>query len=902
MVRREWSMPILARVAPLTPLDALRALLAEYVDGDAGFTTRLTQSIQSLRKQALPILGPLLKAGSASKGLRRQLLSLVARFDWPEWAFYIREALVQESDLGLFDEGCTALGLLSTREAFEALQDLRKARTDADRQAILARELGQYLPQQAFAHYFGRLLEGSGNPRLAAQGARVVAAMAEAKDLPHLIEAHQNSDELVSRLALRILAGIPGPEATRFLVDLLDRSTEELLDNHALLEILRKTHNLARGAAREEFCRLIVERFSSRVPEAVHALVEALTKPAEDQDPPSLLEPIHAEVHGVTEAFLVEALGLLLESKVARYSAYQSESSDAAEARQDRLENVLDQAAESLARRVDTGMAQPGEVVPALAGPFRLRLGGDAFIHAFLRLIPPTEGALLDELLAEPELRRRQRCIDAIGSREEDAFTPFFLKAMQDPIIEVGQLASHHLGKLPSSLPSLMTQFESGHPDQVRRAIWAFGENQTPSAAKPLLTFLQKDQRDELLVEAVDALANIRAPEAIPTFLELLHDGKPLALQLSLARALGVLATPEASLGLLQKAAQLKHPQVLILCLEGTLTAFPGFERPLPLDQLPGLLALVERCCDEREGEGQRVPAMLAMQDFYAFDQAVYEQLKDRFSDFLFAMRTKETWDRESNDRVAGVVKELGRRSGSLGLLAKKEAEIQTQIQKIPEKGPQRTEALLALREALADSEFIIRPELAQSLAQMVLRDLASANAEWKELAHLCEIGGLTRQAELVEPVRSVFLRATGLGLKSAARKALLNLGLSEADLNRKPPVRSILVLEPSAFFRKRLASSLSATGRWQIQEAGHRSEAEQLLRAAPVDLLLSETQDGDGDLSTWLEAQWNQGRCRAVLFSSSSRDLGPLAERAWVEGTLFKPYPTEQLLRALEG
>jgi hypothetical protein len=895
-------MPILAHIAPLTPLDALRALLAEYSEGDANFSTRLIQSIQGLRKQALPVLGPMLMPGAGPKGKRRLLLSLVARFEWPEWVPFIREALLLESELGIFDEGCSALGLLGTREAFEALQELKKARPDPDRQAILARELSLYLPQQGFSHYCGRLLEGSANPRLAVQGARNLAALAEAKDLPALIEAHRNSDELVSRLALRLLAGIPGPEATGFLTELVDRCTEELLDNQGLLDILRKTHALQRGAAREEFCRLIVARFAPRIPEGVNALVAALEKPAEEQDPPALLEPFQAEMHGFTETFLIEALGMLLESKVARYSAFQSESSDAAEARQERLSGTLDQAAEALARRVDVGLATTGEVLPNLAEPFRLRLGGDAFIYAFLRLIPPTEGALLDEILAEPDLRRRQRCIDAIGSREEDAFTPFFLKAMQDSIIEVGQVASHHLGKLPSSVPSLMAQFESGHPEQVRRAIWAFGENQIAAAASPLLAFLQKDQRDELLVEAVDALARIRTPMAIPTFLEFLHDGKPLALQVSLARALGVLATPEASLGLLQKASQLKHPQVLILCLEGTLSAFPGFERPLPLDHLPALLALVERCCDEREGQGQRVPAMLAMQDLYTFDQAAYDKLKDRFSDFLFDMRTKEAWDRESNERVASVVKELGKRSGSLGLLAKKEAEIQAQIQKIPESGPRRPEALLALREALSDPEFILRPELARSLAQMVLRDLGNKNAEWKELAHLCEIGGLTRQAELVEPVRSIFLRATGLGLKSAARKALLDLGLSEGELNRKPPVRSILVLEPSAFFRKRLGATLTAAGRWEIQEVGSRSEAQVLLQQSPVDLLLTETQDGEGDLSLWIEEQWNQGRCRAVLFSASSRDLGPLAEAPWVEGTLFKPYPMDQLLRAIEG
>ena len=168
----------------------------------------------------------------------------------------------------------------------------------------------------------------------------------------------------------------------------------------------------------------------------------------------------------------------------------------------------------------------------------------------------------------------------------------------------------------------------------------------------------------------------------------MLHDGKPLNLQLALARALGQMGTAEASLGLLQKSAALKQPQVLILALEGALQAFPAFDTPMPMEHVPALLQLADRCFDEREGEGQRLRAMLALQDFFAFDKDAYEKLKDLFSDFLFNMRTKENWDRENNDKVSAVIKELGRRSASLGLIAKKEAHVKAQLQGLPPKGP----------------------------------------------------------------------------------------------------------------------------------------------------------------------------------------------------------------------
>jgi len=589
------------------------------------------------------------------------------------------------------------------------------------------------------------------------------------------------------------------------------------------------------------------------------------------------------------------------EGKVARYSAMVSEASEGIDARLIALTQRCDEVAEALAYKVDKAELAWAGVLPVFATVLRSHAGGDGFIHAFLRLLPATETVLLDELLLDQDMGRRQRYLDALGTREDNALTAFFLKAMEDPIVEVGQQAIHHLGKLPASFPAIMAMFESGHPDKMRQAIWVFGENQTRMAAEPLLEFLQKEGHDALLVEAVEAITAIRYPGSAPVLLELLHDGKPLNLQVALAEALKAVGTEEASLGLLSKAPLLKQSQVLILVLEGALAAFAAFDRPLPASEVQVFMQLLDRCCDEREGEGQRLRAILATQDLYVFDRHVYEQLKDRFADFLFDMRTKETWDRDSNDQVAAVIKELARRSDALGTLAQKEANLKALVHKLPPAGPKRAESLLALREALQDPELIIRPEIAQEMAALVLDNLERSSGEWRETAHLCEIAGLTHQAALVDPVREVFQRATGLGLKSAARAALLALGLAEDDLNRRAPIGSILVLEPSAFFRKRLAAFLGQHGNWKLAEAGTRKEAELLLEQGPVDLLLTESQDPDGDLAPWLQALWGRRRCRYAIVSTSNRDIGDLAQAPWVIGVLFKPYPLEQVIQALE-
>lgn len=893
-------MAYLARITPHTPLDTLRVLLAEYSGDDNTFRSRLGGLLQQHRRQLVRELGRRLGQTTTPKGIRRGILAQIARFDWAEWTPHILAALQQEGDLGVFDDGCAALGLINTREAFEALKQLQTTRNDPDRQTILARELSQFSAQMSLDHYVNRLLEGNGNAKLAIAGAKILAAAASPAELPALSEAYSQGDELTQRLVLRVLCALPGPEVLAFLLHQLASVRDECLDLLALAEGLRKVQPLQRASLKPEMAHQVVNRFQARVPEA--QILVTKTSELEGTELGQELDPLKAVVQGACDRFTLEAYILLVEGKFARFSAFVSETTEAVEKRLEQLNSAVDSLAETVAYRISQGLASFEEVRSVLLSILKAHLGGEGFIQAFLFHLPAQEVRVLDELLADPDLVRRQKYLNALGSREDDALVPFFMKAMQDSIVDVGLLATHHLGKLPSSFPALMELFNSGHHDQVRLAIRVFGENQCRAAAEPLLDLLQRDTRDDLLVDAADALASLGYAPGAPILLSLLHDGKPLSLQIALAKALGNMGTPDSSLGLLERAASLKQAMVLILCLEGAMVAFSGFDHPMPSEKAADLLQLAERCFDDREGEGQRLRAMLAMQNFYAFDREAYDRLRDRFSDFLFDMRTKENWDRENNDKVASVIKELNRRSTSLGLIAKKEASIREKIQSLPAAGPKRVDTLLALRDALQDPELIIRPQLADELETFVVRELETSDTEWREVAHLCEIGGLSRKEDLRAPIRDIYQRATGLGLKSAARSALLSLGLSEADLNRKPPVHSILVLEPSGFFRKRIMNALGATGLWTLSEASNRQEADKQLELAPVDLVLTESQDGEGDLGAWLEERWGQRRFRQALFSTSNRDLGELAEATWVLGTLFKPYPPEQLLRALDA
>ncbi len=894
----ESGMALPLRHMPLTPLDELRSLLGAHAEGDNAFQVRLHQLLQQLKQQALPELGARLLSPTATPGLKRTLYGATAKFDWPEWVPHLLKALQQEPDLGVFDEGCSALGRLELRSAREGLLRLAAQRADGDRQLILKRELTAMEATQPLAFYLGRLMEGQGNPRLAHQGARCLATLAEPADLPALLEALPGADPLAHRLLLRAIAELPGGEAGERLLDLFQDTFRALRDLELLEGMTGRLPSVARTAARTELLETLEARLASRAPGEFEALRAALAA-GEAGDPARPMERLRPLAEGPLETFLVEALTTLLEGKIARFNAMLTEAQERAARGRGLASAALTQVCEGLVRQVAAGHLARERALPVLQSAFASYAHSEGLDQAFCQLVHPEDGAALDLVLRIPDTRRRGGCLDALGAREEDGFMPFFLRAMEDPIVDVGQRAIHHLGKLPSAYPAVLSLLESGQPEQIRIALRVFGENATKAAAGPLMTFLRGDVRDDLVVEAVESLAAIRHPDSASLLLELLHDGKPARLQQALVEALALLATPQAGRGLLEKAASLKLPTVLIVALEGALAAFPGFDRAFPTEDLPALEHLIARCCDDREGEGQRLRAILASQDLYCFDQDLYARLKDRFSDFLFELRTKSEWDRDTNDRVAAVLKELGRRSASLGHIAAKEEKVRALIQAVPPFGPARAEALLALREALQDSEFIMRGEFAAEIADFLTREFARKGQEWRELARLCEIGGLTHQASLTDLIREQYIQAQGLGLRSAAKGALLALGLEEADLSRRPKVRTILLLEPSAFFRKRLMPVLQ--DRWEVREAGTRAEAGTLLAEQPVDLLISEQVESGADLRPWLKIQCEARRSRWVLLATAARDPAPEGSEGWLLGILHKPFTPEQLLKALE-
>lgn len=891
-------MSSLARFAPPTQLDALRALLAGYFDGDKTFQTQLERSLQDLQQLALPELGQLLVRNTTSAGLRRCILQAVPGFDWPEWDTHLIAMLQHEEDPALFAAGCAALGALATRGALEGLERLKNLRRDPDHQAILEQELEQYLPQEAFDACLDAVRLGRANPKRTQEGARRLVLLATPEHLEALQEAFREGDAVACHWLSRILAFLPGVESERLILELFQQQLSDADEARQLRDFLAPLEPLPEKARREPVLAQAEARLLACTPAWLDELREATTHGSRSPAPD--LTALREEATGPLRTFLVTALTCLAQGRALGFHALLRDTLATLPSRMADDARRLDDLAGLLAAKADARLLSLEQVLPPFEQAFQANLGGTALRIAYLRLLPCTDQERLDRLLAEPDPARRSQAIEGLGAREDDRLTPFFFKAMNDPVKEVAQCAIRQLGKLASGFPGMMELFRSGQTDRVREAIHFFSENQQQAAVKPLMGFLSSDAADdELMVDAATALGHLGDPVATRSLLAQLHGGKPLALQMALVEALSRLGTAEAALGLLKRSEDLRLPEVLLGTLKGVLAAFPSFEQPLPAAQVPDLERLVQRCCEGRESSGYWLGSAGALEGLFVFDSKLYQRLADAFTQFLVDMRQKSGWDRASHDLIQGTIRTLSRRAASLTTLEDREQAILASLASLSETGTRRMPILLRLYEALSDPEHVFTEASSQALLAFFAKELVREDLDFEEMDLLCRIAEHSGQSAMIEPLEDLYAHAQSPGVQACARKALLALGLTEGDIQRRKPIRSILLFEPNAFFRGRLLSALESSGR-TVAVAATRLEAQALLAEQSVDLIISEIHDERGDLWPWLRGKWQHRRCRYLLLSTSRHDHGPLTGTPWLIGTLYKPFPMEELLRVL--
>ena len=375
-----------------------------------------------------------------------------------------------EPDHGIFVTGVRALGRIGTGAALEALRELNGMRQGEPFNQTLAEVLSETDPEEAFHHYFSRLLQGSANAGVANEAAQRLMGLVDGASLEALMTLTQHPDLLVYRHALNLMVRVRTPEAAQALKALFLESHLELLGDRRLKEAMAEFRTLPQAAAFD----------------AAGAALAALEAGPEDP-----VRGFYREVLAATQEGRSSQLGSLLQ-----------QGSEAMHLRARRLGFAVDAAAEGLAEMAARGQAEAREVLDLLLQAYRGQTGREGLSRAIARLAPAGDMEVLTLILGGPDAAQRAAALEVLGLRSDPALEPALLLACRDPLADIADRARHFVGRLPDAEDLASDLLHSGDAAEFQLGLSLVAENRFRNLVPDLLALLKEASREDLVVRA----------------------------------------------------------------------------------------------------------------------------------------------------------------------------------------------------------------------------------------------------------------------------------------------------------------------------------------------------------------------------------------------------------------
>lgn len=866
----------------------LHGLLGGFDADDPRDLDLLRRLVDHLGEAALPELSDRMVRPTTPRGLRRAIIAEVGRHpDFP-WVPLLSRGLMHEPDPLVFEEGCRALAQLGSEAAADALRQVGRQRVEGEFAGILQRKLDWLESRMPFSYHFRDLLLGNSQPKLARAAAERLGALCGTDNLAELSFACQHPDPLSSRLAHRILGAMPFPEAARALVESFREVHRELALDARLREVLDRARK-----AGDRLNEVLLGALRAAVPEAAGAALEALENAVKAKN-----EDLGPEFARLREAApdadlrLIQIAELALQGR--KWSAPAAEFLQATRASQARLSGILDEAGEGIAYHARRGDLPFDEALGLLEEAFKAEVGGEGLARAFASLLKPEDEERLALVLACTVQSQRQEAYEILAGQGDPRLTAFFLKATEDPITDLAQLAVRVLGGLPGGYELGVELLGSGHPGQIEKALLLFGANRMVQAVPLILDLVRETEREDLLLGALETLGELGAPEALEPLVDLIRGGQSPRVLATLITTLGRLGRPEGIRALIQRVPELRQPELMLLSLEAAAAVHGRPDSPLPADLVAPLEAMLGTAW--AEGDGARLRAAPAAAGIEVGDPGYARRLRDRLEEVLAQQRKQPTLPRDRFQVLVGVGRDLDRRLGASEDRVKQEALLVSRIEALTTPQWRDAQVLARLLASLSEEPGPLGPAARKLLADR-LREVFEVPAGLSPgtLEQLIRLIARSGEAELGPLLRGLARRINpGSQLGRILAEAFETLNLDRGPLEA---VRELLLLEPSDFFRRRLVQALSG---WELREVRDRDEAEAQIRARPVDCLISEWTDAQGPLEAWLRETWISGRVAGVLVVAADRGAERALGEPWCRGILLKPFGPEALLAYL--
>jgi HEAT repeat protein len=630
-------------------LDQFRAILDHLDEEQRAHRLLFFRALHDAGADALQELGPRLQRVSTTRSFRQLVYEGSFYYPWPGWVPLLERAIRRESDPELFAVGVAALGHIGDSEALAALKALSLLSLSPGFQERIAEALAEADPTQAWDHHLGLLLKGSENPAVANEAARQLEQLLGASKLDSLKPLLSHPDLLIFRHAVKLVAKVPSTEAASLLAEFVEACHREALEDRHLKQLAGALRGLDREAARD----MIFSKLSEDLKEREGTTLEGLLTQSGNQAV-ATAEGLRERAAGHMDRFLLEALAAHLESKPVRLLALFGEVAEEMNLRARRQAFVMEAGADGLARMAKTGLLPEAEALRILEDALSLQTGREGVARALAGLAAADNAALMDRLIRHPDNGSRAAAVEVLGERKEEALRPILLAACRDPISDIAQRAMIHLGNLPGLEPVARELLRSGRLEDIKLGIRFVGLHRLAGLASELLDLVQNSTREELALEALEALGNAGSMEVAPALVELLHSGQSPRMQIALAQALRDMGHAGVAEVLCSKAEELKSPILHAVALEALARA--------EVSVAPLILAQMLGAWEGRNPWANRFRAIQALPRIQSQDRKLWQELHALVQGGIAEAKASGSWGATELGKIQTVAREISKR------------------------------------------------------------------------------------------------------------------------------------------------------------------------------------------------------------------------------------------------
>jgi len=884
----------------------LQQLIGDFNDiGLAEFRRLLGEMAETPQAETDRFLVKQLVDFNGNRTMRAAIASLLATREDEGMIESFALVIEKETEVGLCKECILALEKIGSPEALQKLQYLARSKPNPTIAGILRAELEKLNQSEPLQFYVEQLKLGNQNPRASRHAARVLTRIAAPEIADQLMAQFDQLDEMAQVEAMRVIHQFGQVHHLPRIHALIEEQIVGLRARENLLDVLAIDQEEDRSTRVNRF----LTQAQNLVPDSRQDLFASFRQLVME-DPPQAEKTLEKLKDGDYTAgldFFLESVYYIQRNQLAHARKIHELTTRLTSARLTRHVQFLSEAAIAMGH-ISASLDQQ-EDLRLRSVEIALKLlhisRGDVIkscLQGLGQFLRPHDSQLLTRLQRINQVDGMSRLLDRLARLRDRGFLEFFLNLAQNhEFVEVQEKALRALCAIEGIEPLIEEMLESQDPARLQLGIRLVGETAN-LAFLPRLKALLDHRSNIVRAETVLALGKIGQEACLDLILAAMKEAKSTALIHQCLEAMAKIQAARALEVLKEFVQSSRNPESTLFAVKLLLGHFPHWRNPLPDELVDLVLPLLREWLLHKDAPFRNEAYELAGQ-IYSWRIEVYSQLRDHFKEGISALRKQVNWNREEMARAESGLKKLNALYFQVKDYQEFQKTLKFRVQQPIQPGSQaRTAAYERLLSHLASQEFPLDPQSDHLLGNFIAQELENPDLAWRDEDMLYRLAWHGSLPALVEKLKTRLGRVPAQA-RASLLEALLKNGVGLEQLSAPQQIRSVLVVEGSAFFANRIKSTLEKEG-FAVRTSNDPQQALELTREFAPDLVLSEIQIKEsGDGLDMLNAGLSQAaRPFHIIISTNNRDPALMARIKALQpkAVLFKPYRCEELLQHL--